>query len=690
MMVAAAVYGVAQLFALSWPTRSVRMPTALLMIAVGVFACGTTVALLELAYTRVIADETGRSLVRVVNSTSHTVAPWVEELVKAAPLIVVGLYVKVRRQWGLTDFVVLGAALGAGFGLLESMLRYSLDAKRALARPEGGWVVPDSLSPPYIPGPVQVLTTWLPSPSDSLGLGQTGPAVTGTFSHLVWTALAGLSVGLLWRLPGRWKPVALMPFVVAVAHHALNNYVAVNGRREPQREWLEKLDSHMWITSLAVLAVAMILDLRHVHRGKRSMPDVLLASERVDGDGIAALTRYAAWRVPWSLLVATRFARLRRSLFYARAARGTANDLEPLRTAVAGIASRMNATDGARAWRTVVMRGRLKAAWAAEGRRRWLLLIPCLLTLPSILFLGVGSFESTSRIQGFFATGAGPKLMMGCAIAALVWIAWQLAVLVETWRLSAAQPFGEQLAVHRLRFASAAGSALAGVLLAWRALDDVGPHGRAVPAAHLLEALDRFLVYLGFALFLLSLLALLPPAAGLAFAGAGAAAGTATTPAVLAAARLGIAGIALMATGAGGAPPEPGAEAAASGRGERRSTDPVQAEKVGAAREQKVAELTGGTVPSGAPGKPGLKVTKPGAGTTDVDVIGADGSYIAVGGPAKARNLAKFGEKCHILKYAAEQQGVRAQMYLEEGTPDSALVLARKILGDANVHTFTR
>lgn len=119
-------------------------------------------------------------------------------------------------------------------------------------------------------------------------------------------------------------------------------------------------------------------------------------------------------------------------------------------------------------------------------------------------------------------------------------------------------------------------------------------------------------------------------------------------------------------------------------------TDPATAERVGAAREQKVAELTNGTVPSGAPGKPGLKVTKPGAGTTDVDVIGGDGSYIAVGGPAKARNLAKFGEKCHILKYAAEQQGVRAQVYLEEGTPESALSLARKILGEGNVHTFTR
>lgn len=61
-----------------------------------------------------------------------------------------------------------------------------------------------------------------------------------------------------------------------------------------------------------------------------------------------------------------------------------------------------------------------------------------------------------------------------------------------------------------------------------------------------------------------------------------------------------------------------------------------------------------------------------------------------MGGPAKARNLAKFGEKCHILKYAAEQNGVRAQIYLEQGTPESALNLARKILGNENVHVFVR
>jgi hypothetical protein len=111
---------------------------------------------------------------------------------------------------------------------------------------------------------------------------------------------------------------------------------------------------------------------------------------------------------------------------------------------------------------------------------------------------------------------------------------------------------------------------------------------------------------------------------------------------------------------------------------------------VGAARELKVAELTDGYVPSGAPGTPGRLIVRPGVGKTDVDVIGGDGSYIQVGGPAKGLNLAKFGQKLSILKWKAAQDSVAAQVYMEEGTPDNVLALARRILGPDNVHTFTR
>jgi hypothetical protein len=65
--------------------------------------------------------------------------------------------------------------------------------------------------------------------------------------------------------------------------------------------------------------------------------------------------------------------------------------------------------------------------------------------------------------------------------------------------------------------------------------------------------------------------------------------------------------------------------------------------------------------------------------------LGAAGELIGVGGPAKASDLGKFGRQLQILKKAAEERDVSAKMYLEEGTPQSAIDLAKRWLGDGNV-----
>ncbi|MER6548352.1 RNase A-like domain-containing protein [Streptomyces sp. NPDC001250] len=544
MMAVAAVWGVLQLFAVSWPTRSVRLSTVLLALAVGVYGCGVATALVELAYTRIYADESGQSLVTVVNTTSYTVAPWVEELIKASPLLLAGLSLKVRRQWGLTDFVVLGAALGGGFGLLEAVLRYGLDANRAIPR-GGGWIIPDSLSPPYVPGLGQVLTAWLPAPFSQLDM--LGPPVTETFSHLVWTAMVGFGVGLLWRARGWLRLLSVVPLAAAAAYHTVNNY-AVQKPTSQAAHWLESLNGKAWAAPLVCLAIAMLADLRQIHRGKRAVPGVLLASERVDGDSLGALLRYASWRLPWSVLIVLRYVRLRRSLLYASAS-APPDDAEGLRRVVAAITARMEASDNLGAWQTLGIRGPLKATRRARGaRQRWLLVIPCVLALPSLLFLGVGSFTSTADFQKFFSTGPGPKILMGFGIAALAWIAYQLTVLLRTWRTASAQPTAELLAAHRFRLGTALGSATTGALLLWRGFGDAGPDGRAIHTFHLLDALNTFLVYLGFALLLLSLLALFPPG-GLALAGGGAI-GALAAEAAANAAILGTAGIVLMGLGA--------------------------------------------------------------------------------------------------------------------------------------------
>lgn len=102
----------------------------------------------------------------------------------------------------------------------------------------------------------------------------------------------------------------------------------------------------------------------------------------------------------------------------------------------------------------------------------------------------------------------------------------------------------------------------------------------------------------------------------------------------------------------------------------------------GAAREQYVAELVGGRVAAGE------KVIAKGIGSTDIDVIGAAGEVIHVGGPAKAGDLSHLGSKLKVLKAIADERGVKAIAYFEEGTPETALKLARKWLGDENVKIF--
>lgn len=162
-----------------------------------------------------------------MRTAGYTVDPVIEELVKLAPLLLMAWNVRIRRQWGLTDHVVLGAALGAGFGLLEAVARYGLDAARAIPHPAGGWAIPDSLRAPYIPGPEQVLSAWFPAPQGALELGDRAPGV-GASPHLVYTALAALGVGVLLRAKGWVRALGVLPPVAACVLHMLTNYAAAH------------------------------------------------------------------------------------------------------------------------------------------------------------------------------------------------------------------------------------------------------------------------------------------------------------------------------------------------------------------------------------------------------------------------------------------------------------------------------
>ncbi|MEU1803022.1 DUF6883 domain-containing protein [Streptomyces sp. NPDC019937] len=517
-MVIATVYGVAQLLVLASPTRSVRISTALLAIPLGVYGCGVAAGLLELAYTRIVADATGASLTEVVDTASYTIDPAIEEIVKLTPLLLAACNARIARQWGLTDYVVLGAGLGAGFGLLEALARFGLDADRAISHPAGGWAIPDSLQAPYIPGLEQVFSAWFPAPQGTLELGDFTPEA-GTSPHLVYTTAAALGIGVL--LSGRgWFRLLGPPLVAAAtAHHMLSNYAAQRPTDHDATSPVDTFDGMLWVVPLLSLAVAAAIDLRRIRRSKRTVPGVVLHAELAGQSGFGALAGFAAWRVPWTALIALRFARMRRALLYA-AARPPHPGADSLHRAVVWSARQIDASNHEDAWRYINFRTWRQAARSVRDRRRpWFILISLALALPSLVLLGVGSFPAAADLQEHFTSGNGQNILMAFGIAGLLWLGFQLVTLLRAWRATRAVALGETLAAVRFRTWTAAGGLTTGVLLLLRLQGGLEADEPVIRNLHLLEALNNFLAYLGFALILLSLLALFPPGGGLVLVG---------------------------------------------------------------------------------------------------------------------------------------------------------------------------
>ena len=122
------------------------------------------------------------------------VVPLMEEILKIAPLV--WFLWRSRRDgiWslGVTDVLLLATASGAGFGVVED----------AYIRHLRHW-------PAHVP--------WLPV-TEIIG----GRVIPG---HAIWTAVAGLTIGLaiMWR--GRaLMAIAPIGFLVSLADHAANNY----------------------------------------------------------------------------------------------------------------------------------------------------------------------------------------------------------------------------------------------------------------------------------------------------------------------------------------------------------------------------------------------------------------------------------------------------------------------------------
>src|SRR5262249_15948401 len=123
------------------------------------YACASVAVVLMLTWTRPIALMTAASIRDVVRLGSYTLDPFIEELLKIAPLALLLRLPAVRRQWSTTDCVLIGPATGSGLGLAEAVFGYGASANAAHSI-SGGWAIQRGFFAPVI---IPSMTTSLTS-----------------------------------------------------------------------------------------------------------------------------------------------------------------------------------------------------------------------------------------------------------------------------------------------------------------------------------------------------------------------------------------------------------------------------------------------------------------------------------------------------------------------------------------------
>jgi RsiW-degrading membrane proteinase PrsW (M82 family) len=505
LLAMAQLYGVAQLALLGWIARVVRLRVLLLALLAGAYAAAPAALLLEVAWTRLVAAGSGDPLAEVTARAAWTVDPLIEECVKLAPLVLLWLLVRaVRRQWGATDAVLAGAALGAGFGLTEGLLRLADHAGQAVHLAGGGWAVPAGQATARVPGIAGTLGAWLPAGIAGGGLPDTGGAGTSLDLHLMWSSVAALGIVLALRRgpSARIRVAGLVLVALVVLDHAAANAQGVAGQlAHTLATPFTSARVVDWAFPLAALAAAIWLDRRPVQAEPGAEPpeaEATLACERRRGPRWVGLGRLAAGRLPWSPPAVWGFVRLRRA--WRRSARWGEPDLalgEALGLLGPAL-DRAGSWRGSRVWhgatlrlarRRAAARAQLPAAGelltTAEGllALAWLLLL-----LVPLLYLLVGGWPSLAGVQRAMRERPLNWVVAGAALVGAAWIAWNLAAGARRLPEARRHPAAEVPASAILLLLIRAGALLATLAAAWLLALGHPPAGLLVAGAHLLEA----------------------------------------------------------------------------------------------------------------------------------------------------------------------------------------------------------
>lgn len=253
------VWSVFQLTVLGALGRTIRMRTVFLAMAVGLFACAPAALIAQLAWTRAATFLTGANKSGFVTVAGYTADPFIEEIVKVLPMGALLMISTVRRQWSMTDCVLVAAAAGAGFGLAEDLYSYGA-ASHTASSIDKGWLLGTSISFPFVPNLRTTLTSWLPpgAAAFDIFLGETGQPWLNL--HLAWSTIAGLAIGFVALRGFRaiWWSCLLMLY--AGVSHAAYNAVLYNASIRPFLMRFTAVQDALKFLPILALIVAAFVD----------------------------------------------------------------------------------------------------------------------------------------------------------------------------------------------------------------------------------------------------------------------------------------------------------------------------------------------------------------------------------------------------------------------------------------------
>jgi RsiW-degrading membrane proteinase PrsW (M82 family) len=468
------LWALAQLTVLGSFTRTVSMRTLLLALAGGFYFCGPLALLLQYPMAHLFAWVSGDSAYAAAKVAGYTTDPWIEEIVKVLPIVLLLRFASVRRQWSLTDCTLVGAAAGAGFGLAEDLFRYGTAA--AQAGPNGsGWILSTSVALPTVAGFDVILQSWLPMPvaTTIVYLGEHGMPFINL--HLAWSATVGFAAGLMFLDRRRFAVmvgIALLAFT-ALDHDAVN---AMNAYGSWIRTALvpsfDTMRNTLGWRPVVVLIVAWWLD----RQRQRAMdgPPIALAAEDKMTPRVLGTLRAAVSDLPGSLFRVLRFVRLRRAYYTARRIGDAGSEdlrvtVDTARLAVDSGGPRPTTAGRAISWTPATIASTL-------------------VVIPTLVFFLVGGWPQTAWLQASLLTGAGWGVTRATTIVALGLMIWRLRRVASSWRLAVRQPAADDLAAFAFGTGVSVGSCLLLGGGAWRIL--MGASGRTplLSLAHILEA----------------------------------------------------------------------------------------------------------------------------------------------------------------------------------------------------------